>query len=195
MAGRSRVVQQFERQTAENGGSSSAVIEAEVMRRVAEAARAEADAAAEKVKVGFFQRNKQGVTHALWSFVMLGLGAQVVSMTYRKNDAEKAMGEMRDELSTLKDLINPYGVWFREVCDRAQLSANQRASLTASFNTLDVAAVSEEQVAMVLKSAGIDPSNHSDNDTGAGATAAGSTSSVSGVAAIADQNTKIKRMF
>jgi hypothetical protein len=90
---------------------------------------------------------------------MVGLGAQVVSMTYRKNDAEKRTGAARDELATLRHLVNPYGAWFRETCDKAGLDAAQRASLTMSFEGLDVAAVSEEQVAMVLKSAGMDASS------------------------------------
>ena len=118
-------------------------------------------------------------------------------MTYRKNDAEKRMGEALNELATLRDLVNPYGAWFGETCDKAGLNAAQRASLTTSFEGLDVAAVSEEQVAMVLKGAGMDASSGSQNR---GATA--STSS-SGDGAGGDDSAygavttgkKIKRMF
>ena len=50
VAGRSRVVQQFgESSGSAEKAAADAAVEAEVMKRVAEAARAEADAAAEKV--------------------------------------------------------------------------------------------------------------------------------------------------
>ena len=151
-----------------------------------------------QVKGGFFQRNKQGVTHALWSFVMLGLGAQVVSMTYRKNDAEKRMGEALNELATLRDLVNPYGAWFGETCDKAGLNAAQRASLTTSFEGLDVAAVSEEQVAIVLKSAGMDASSsgQSGGATGSGVSDAGGGAGGSdSTVGTATAGKKTKRMF
>ena len=148
VAGRSRAVQQFETPTV--GKQTSPKMEAQIMSKAADAARAEADLAAEKVKGGFFKRNKNGITHALWSFVMLGLGAQVVSMTYRKNDAEKLNGELKNELEALRDHVNPYGVWFRQICDEAQLSSAQKKSLAKAFESLNVVDVNGGQGGAVL---------------------------------------------
>ena len=126
------------------------------MSKAAEAARAEADLAAEKVKGGFFKRNRNGITHALWSFVMVGLGAQVVSMTYRKNDAEKENEELKNELDTLRDHVNPYGMWFKRVCDEAQLSSAQKASLTDAFGSLNVVDIDGGQSGASLSSVKMD---------------------------------------
>ena len=122
--------------TLTSSSSSSAATEKASATTTTAAATA-ATAATPRKQRTFFQRNKQGITNGLWSFVMFFMGIQVLRAKYAEDAAKEELTTLNKELQHLKASLHPEtSDWWEKIVAEAKLTATQKEILSASLGSM-----------------------------------------------------------